>query len=66
MCPEVVMGTQKIAAENNLVKAHVFDIQHFPELKQQYNIMSVPCMIVNDKDVHFGKKNITEILSLLK
>ena len=66
MCPEVVMGTQKIAAENNLVKAHAFDIQHFPELKKKYNIMSVPCMIIDDKDVYFGKKNIAEILSLLK
>lgn len=66
MCPEVVMGTQKIAAENNLVTAHVFDIQHFPKLKQKYNIMSVPCMIINDKDVYFGKKNIAEIVPLLK
>ena len=66
MCPEVVMGTQKIAAENNLVTARVFDIQHFPKLKQKYNIMSVPCMIINDKAVYFGKKNIAEIVPLLK
>lgn len=66
MCPEVVMGTQKIATENNLITAHVFDIQHFPELKQKYNIMSVPCMIINDEAVYFGKKNIAEILPLLK
>lgn len=66
MCPEVVMGTQKIAAENKLVKAHAFDIQHFPKLKSKYNIMSVPCMIINDKDVYFGKKSIAEIVPLLK
>lgn len=59
-------GYAKIAAENNLVTAHVFDIQHFPKLKQKYNIMSVPCMIINDKDVYFGKKNIAEIVPLLK
>lgn len=66
MCPEVVMGTQRLAAESKYINAEMFDIQHFPEIKQQYKIMSVPCMVINDKDVYFGKKNISEIASLIK
>lgn len=65
MCPEVVMGTQRLAAASPFVKAEMFDLQHFPDIKKQYKIMSVPCMVINDKDVHFGKKNINEIVSML-
>ncbi len=66
MCPEVVMGTQRLAVESDYISAEMFDIQHFPEIKQKYKIMSVPCMVINDKDVYFGKKNIADIASLLK
>ena len=57
---------QRIAAANPNVTAHVYDLRHFEELKNQYNVMSVPCMVVNDKDVHFGKKTIQQVLELIK
>ena len=38
---------------------------HFQELKDRYQIMSVPCMIVDEKNVHFGKKGIDGVLDLL-
>lgn len=66
MCPEVVMATQRIAIENKNVEAQMFDLAHFPNLKEQYNIMSVPCMVINDKDVYFGKKDISQIVEILK
>ena len=44
----------------------VYDLAHDPELQKKWNIMSVPCLIVNDKDVHFGKKGVEEILDMLK
>lgn len=66
MCPEVVMASQRIAIENKNVEAQMFDLAHFLNLKEQYNIMSVPCMIINDKDVYFGKKNINQIVEILK
>ena len=66
MCPEVVMGSQKLASESKFITAQMFDIQHFPEIKQKYKIMSVPCMVINDKDIYFGKKNIVDIANLLK
>jgi thioredoxin reductase (NADPH) len=65
MCPDLVVAAQKIAAVNPNVTAHVYDIRHFENLKNQYNVMSVPCMVVNHKDVFFGKKNIRQILDLL-
>ena len=66
MCPDVVMASQRIAIENNNVDAHVFDLAHFPELKEQYQIMSVPCMIINDQDVYFGKKDIQQVIEIIK
>ena len=66
MCPDLVQAVQRIAAANPNVTAHVYDLRHFEELKNQYNVMSVPCMVVNDKDVHFGKKTIQQVLELIK
>lgn len=65
MCPELVMAVQRIALESPVVEADIYDMAHFQELKEEYQIMSVPCMILNGKDVYFGKKNLEELLSLL-
>jgi len=65
MCPDLVVAAQRIAAENPNVTAHVYDIRHFENLKNQYNVMSVPCMIVNEDKVFFGKKNVSQILAML-
>ena len=65
MCPDLVVAAQRIAAANPNVTAHVYDINHFENLKKEYNVMSVPCMVVNDKKVSFGRKNIQQILRVL-
>lgn len=65
MCPDVVMGTQRIASLNKNVSAEMYDLMHFPKLKEKYKVMSVPCMVVNDTKVHFGKKGIEEIVDLI-
>lgn len=63
MCPETVVAAQRIAAENEGVRAEVYDIAHAPELKERYNVMSVPCVVVNDGEkVLFGRKNIEQML----
>lgn len=64
MCPELVTAAQKIAAENPGIRADVYDLNHFPELKEKYQIMSVPCLIYDGK-LSFGKKNISQLLDLL-
>ena len=65
MCPDLVKSAQRIAVVNPLITADVYDIRHFEQLKNHYNVMSVPCLVVNDKNVSFGKKNIHQILELL-
>ena len=65
MCPELVTAAQKIAAMNPLVTAEVYDINHFGDKKQKYNVMSVPCLVINEDKVSFGKKNIEQILDLI-
>jgi len=66
MCPDLVVATQRLAAENPNVTAHVYDIRHFENLKEQYNVMSVPCLVINEEKVLFGKRNIQQILEQLK
>ena len=67
MCPELVMAAQKIAAENPGITAEVYDVNHFPELRQKYNVMSVPCLVINQGEtVTFGKKNIRQLVEILK
>ena len=64
MCPDVVAAVQRIAAERENVRADIYDIRYFPDLKEKYSVMSVPCMIVGEK-LFFGKKNIDEVVDIL-
>ena len=66
MCPDLVVATQRIAAANPNITAHVYDIRHFESLKNQYRVMSVPCLVVDDKKVSFGKKNMEQVLTFLR
>ena len=66
MCPELVTAAQKIAAESELVTAQVYDLNHFPQIKDQYNVMSVPCLVINDGEtISFGKKNVRQLLEVI-
>ena len=65
MCPDLVAAAERIAADNQNVTVDVYDFQYYPEMKEKYNIMSVPCLIINGTDVHFGKKNVEQLLDLL-
>ena len=67
MCPELVTAAQKIAALNDKISAAVYDVNHFPEIREKYNVMSVPCLVVDDgRIVTFGKKNIRQLVDILK
>ena len=66
MCPELVAAAQHVAALNPRVTAEVYDLAHFAQLKERYRVMSVPCLVINDDQVTFGKKNIRQLLTLLK
>lgn len=67
MCPELVASAQHIAAINPNITAEVYDFNLFPHLRDQYHIMSVPCMVINDGEkVLFGKKNVRQLLDILE
>ena len=65
MCPDTVVAAQQIAAKNKNVTAEIYDIHHFEEIRKRYNVMSVPCILINDTNVSFGKKNVEQILELI-
>ena len=66
MCPELVTAAQRIAAENPFVTAEAYDLNHFPALKDRYQVMSVPCLVINDGEkVVFGKKNVGQVVELI-
>lgn len=68
MCPETVLASQRIASLNPAVRAEAYDVAHFPELKDQYGAMSVPCIVINrggEQTVEFGKKSIPQMLDLI-
>ena len=65
MCPELVTAAQRIAAENPCVTADVYDLNHFQDLKEQYQVMSVPCLVRDETEISFGKKNIRGLLEWL-
>ena len=65
MCPDTVVAAQQIAANNKNVTAEIYDIHHFEELRKRYNVMSVPCILINDSNISFGKRNISQMLELL-
>ena len=66
MCPELVTAAQRLAAAHPDTSAQVYDLNHFPDLREQYQVMSVPCLVVNGgEQISFGKKNIRQLLELL-
>ncbi|MCL2573067.1 MAG: FAD-dependent oxidoreductase [Defluviitaleaceae bacterium] len=66
MCPELVQACQRVAILNNGITAEMVDLQHYPELRDEHDIMSVPALIINNKDVLFGKKGIEELVGHLE
>ena len=65
LCPDVVVAAQRLAILNPNIEAEMLDIADFPELKAEYKVMSVPCLIVNNEKVTFGSKSIQEIISFI-
>ncbi len=65
MCPELVQAAQRISLINHNIEVQIYDIAHFPDYKNQYNIMSVPCMVIDENEVTFGKKSIEELIEKL-
>lgn len=65
-CPDVVMGTQKIATLSPNVQAEMYDVAKFPEIRERYKIMAVPCLVINKDQVYFGRRGLEEILDIVE
>ena len=66
MCPDLVIAAQHMAAVSEHITTEIYDIHHYESLKNKYKVMSVPCMIINDEHVYFGKKNIQQIVEIVE
>lgn len=66
VCPETVAAAQKLAIESENVITEVYDIAHYPKFREEYGIMSVPCVVFNEEKIIFGKKDTKELLKIVK
>ena len=66
MCPDLVIAAQHMTTIGEHITTEVYDIHHYESLKNKYKVMSVPCMVINDEYVYFGKKNIQQILEIVE
>ena len=66
MCPDLVIAAQRMASLNPKITAEAYDLAHFEQMKKQYNVMSVPCLVMGDDRITFGKKNIQQLLEFLR
>ena len=65
ICPEVVVNAQRIASLNPNVTAEVYDFKHFLELKDKFDVLSVPCIVINEEDTTFGRKSISQLIEYI-
>lgn len=63
-CPDVVAAAHSIAiASGGNVTAEMMDIALFPDIREQYHIMSVPALIVNSSEqATFGSQSFDQVL----
>uniref|UniRef100_UPI00405644F6 FAD-dependent oxidoreductase n=1 Tax=Agathobacter sp. TaxID=2021311 RepID=UPI00405644F6 len=66
MCPDLVIAAQHMAAVGEHITTEVYDIHYYESLKNKYKVMSVPCMVINDEHVYFGKKSMQQILEIVE
>jgi len=66
MCPDLVIAAQHMAVIGAHITTEIFDVSHFEALRKKYKVMSVPCMVINDKHVFFGKKGMQEVIEIVE
>ena len=56
-----------ITSNNDIeIYLNIYDIAFVEEKREKYSILSVPCIIINEDIVDFGKKDASEIVTLLE
>lgn len=61
-CPDVVAACQRMASLNPRVTATMIDLQHFPQLREERQIMSVPATMIDGGPVIFGSQTLEELV----
>ncbi|WPP07842.1 FAD-dependent oxidoreductase [Limosilactobacillus fermentum] len=61
-CPDVVAACQRMASLNPQVTATMIDLQHFPQLREERQIMSVPATMIDGGPVIFGSQTLEELV----
>ncbi|MBD5806780.1 FAD-dependent oxidoreductase [Limosilactobacillus walteri] len=65
-CPDVVAACQRMASLNPAITATMIDLQHFPELRKEKKIMSVPATMIGDDPVIFGSQSLEELVTAVE
>ncbi|WP_225415889.1 thioredoxin family protein, partial [Limosilactobacillus reuteri] len=51
---------------NTGITATMIDLQHFPELRKEKKIMSVPATMIDDDPVIFGSQSLEELVTAVE
>lgn len=62
-CPGSVEKAHKLALENNNIEADMIEAQTFYDLSEEYNVSSVPKIVINDKHEFVGNQSFEVFLS---
>ncbi|QIK70610.1 FAD-dependent oxidoreductase [Erysipelothrix sp. HDW6C] len=65
-CPDVVASCQRIASINPKVSAQMVDTGIFQTWMKSKKIMSVPAILIDNKNIVFGSKTMDEILDAIE
>lgn len=65
-CPDVVAACQRMASLNPGITATMIDLQHFPALRKEKKIMSVPATMIGDDPVIFGSQSLEELVAAVE
>lgn len=66
MCPATVIAAGQLALYHPNIQTDIIDVSWFPNVRKQYQIMSVPCIIANGTPIAFGKKSLESLITLLQ
>lgn len=62
-CPGAVSKAHKLALENSNISASMIEAQTFAELSNQFNVSSVPKIVINDKYEFLGDQPLETFIS---
>ena len=66
MCPETAQACIRVALNNPNIETDIIDLTHFTHIREERNILSVPALIIDDRKVIFGKKNLEQVIQVLE